>query len=124
MKLLRTGPILLMIFVAAFAEEEQAAKNDSTANKTATVQSFELAQNYPNPFNPSTTIQFSIPRSADVTIEIFDLLGNRVQQLVQQRYEPGIYSVNVDAKDLPAGVYFYSMTAGDFKSMRRMTLVK
>jgi len=72
---------------------------------------YSLSQNYPNPFNPTTTIQFALPKSADVTLEVFNLIGQRVERLVSGFKEAGTYTLQFDASHLPSGVYFYRMSA-------------
>ncbi len=84
----------------------------------------ELLPAYPNPFNPSTTISYSLPRPSDVRIEVYDLLGKRVC-LLERGFKPsGEYEVTFEATDLASGVYFYTLTAGDFTQTRRMVVVK
>ncbi len=114
--------MLLMFNISLLATDETKATNDST--KAKVVDAFALAQNYPNPFNPSTTIQFSVPEAANVDITIYDLLGNAMKNITRQHYSAGTYSLKIDATEFPAGVYFYTMTAGDFTATRRMTLIK
>lgn len=87
-------------------------------------QDFTLDQNYPNPFNPVTTIAFGLSRAQFVTIEIFDILGKRVEMLVNERKEPGEYTVTFDAGMLPSGIYLYRMTAGGFTDTKQLTLLK
>jgi photosystem II stability/assembly factor-like uncharacterized protein len=85
---------------------------------------FELAQNYPNPFNPSTTITFSIPQKSEVSVKIYDILGNEVATLVNESKEAGRYSINFNASKYSSGVYFYSIKAGNFTETKKMTLIK
>jgi photosystem II stability/assembly factor-like uncharacterized protein len=85
---------------------------------------FELAQNYPNPFNPSTTITFSIPQKSDVSVKIYDILGNEVTTLVNETREAGRYNVNFNASKYSSGVYFYSIKAGNFIETKKMNLLK
>ena len=85
---------------------------------------YELNQNYPNPFNPTTTINFSIPKSGLVTIKVFDLLGKEVTTLVNDPKVAGTYSVNFDGTNLSSGVYFYKIEANDFVAVKRMMLIK
>ncbi|MFH1197180.1 MAG: T9SS type A sorting domain-containing protein [bacterium] len=92
---------------------------------------FSLSQNYPNPFNPTTTIKYSIPfvktpymASLQVNLKVFDLLGNEVAVLVNEYKSPGEYEIEFDASQLPSGVYFYKLTAGDFSQSRKMILMK
>ncbi len=85
---------------------------------------FNLAQNYPNPFNPTTTIQYSIPKSVNVEIKVYDVLGNEVTTLVNVEKPAGVYEVEFNAKNLSSGVYFYKLTAGSFTETKKMTLLK
>ncbi|MCF7805839.1 MAG: T9SS type A sorting domain-containing protein [Candidatus Marinimicrobia bacterium] len=90
---------------------------------------FTLNQNYPNPFNPSTTIQYALPKTSQVTITVYDIQGHRVTTLVERRQTAGTYSVqwdgtNIHGEQASAGVYFYYIDAGDFSDMKRMVLLK
>ncbi len=85
---------------------------------------FSLSQNYPNPFNPGTTIQFEIARDEHVTLEIFNLLGQKVSTLLDQRMTAGAYQAAFNAGDLQSGMYFYKLEAGQFKSVKKMVLTK
>jgi photosystem II stability/assembly factor-like uncharacterized protein len=86
--------------------------------------SFKLEQNYPNPFNPVTTIEYSLPQASEVSIKIYDMVGNEVMNAVNEFKQAGNYSVSVDASSLASGVYFYKMTAGSFIESKKMILVK
>ncbi|HUN65616.1 MAG TPA: right-handed parallel beta-helix repeat-containing protein [Bacteroidota bacterium] len=86
---------------------------------------YSLRQNYPNPFNPTTRIEFTLPRQAQVSLKIFNLLGQEIATLIDQRtMETGLHSVDVDAHSWSTGVYFYRITAGSFTDMKKMMLVK
>ena len=85
---------------------------------------FELSQNYPNPFNPSTTIKFSVPKDGNVAIKVYDVKGQLVKTLVNQRVIVGNYTVDFNASELSSGVYFYSLETADFQETKRMILVK
>lgn len=86
---------------------------------------FQLFNNYPNPFNPVTRISYSIPRSALVTLKIYDVLGRQIQTLVNEVQEANNYSVNFDATNLSSGIYFYTLQAGkDFVETKKMLLVR
>jgi hypothetical protein len=85
---------------------------------------FSLSQNFPNPFNPMTTISFDVPVQSHVELQIFDLKGQIVNDLINTSLEPGSYDVQFDAESLPSGVYFYRITAGNFSDVKRMMLVK
>lgn len=85
---------------------------------------FELYQNYPNPFNPSTTLSFSISRTSNVNITVFDLAGREVEVLVNQYLQPGTYRTFWNASSYSSGVYFYKMKAEDYTQTRKMILLK
>lgn len=83
-----------------------------------------LEQNYPNPFNPSTIINYSIPKSGLVVINIYDLLGRKVKSLVNEYKLPGNYNITFNSGNLSSGVYFYQLESGDFISIKKMLLLK
>jgi photosystem II stability/assembly factor-like uncharacterized protein len=85
---------------------------------------FSLRQNYPNPFNPTTTINYSIPKSSSVSIKVYDLLGREISTLVNENKPVGNYSVQFNASKLVSGVYFYRMHAGDFVQTKKLILLK
>ena len=91
-------------------------------------QEFALFQNYPNPFNPSTRIQYSLAKAGQVSLKVYNLIGNEVSTLVNGYQEAGIYSVPFSSSretfDLSSGVYFYRLEAGSFVSTRKLILVK
>jgi len=85
---------------------------------------FTLQQNYPNPFNPTTQISFALPTESHVELKIFNQIGQEVRTLVDSQRPAGQHTVQFDASDLPSGVYFYKLQAGNFNQVRRMTLVR
>ena len=85
---------------------------------------FELFHNYPNPFNPVTTIPYNVAREADVRIEVFDILGRRVQVLVNSTMAPGTYNVQFNGARYASGVYLIRMTADGQQHVRKMMLIK
>ena len=85
---------------------------------------FTLEQNYPNPFNPTTTINFEMPKSSFVTLNVYNLLGQKVASLVNQVMQAGSHSVNFDAANLPSGIYLYQLRTDNFNSIKKMTLLK
>jgi len=93
-------------------------------NKQPVVNTFKLDQNYPNPFNPSTTITYNLAGDVNVNLKIYDLMGQEVAQLVNEKQTSGIHQVQFDAGNLASGMYFYRLTAGDFISVKKMTLIK
>ena len=89
---------------------------------------FTLLQNYPNPFNPSTTIGFSIPQTSDITIEVYNVVGELVASLVNRTLEAGYHSFSFEAGNLPSGAYVYQLKAngenGTFVDTKKMLLMK
>jgi hypothetical protein len=85
---------------------------------------FMLDQNYPNPFNPVTLIKYHCARAGDVSLKVYDILGNEVETLVNSKQEPGNYSVNFDGSNFPSGVYYYRLEAGDYVEVKKMILLK
>jgi enterochelin esterase family protein len=85
---------------------------------------FELYQNYPNPFNPTTTIKFSLPVFGEVTLTIYNTLGEEVTILFSAPLPSGSHSVKWDASDLASGVYLYKLEAGEYVETRKMVLIK
>ena len=85
---------------------------------------YVLRQNYPNPFNPSTTIEFSLPKTEFVTLKIYNLLGQEVEELVAKRLTPGNYTYSWNAGLLSSGVYIYRIQAGAFQEVRKMIYLK
>lgn len=85
---------------------------------------FALHPAYPNPFNPSTTIGFSLPEAADVSLTVYDLSGRQVAELARGVMQPGNHTVAFHADQLATGVYFYQLQAGSFTQVRKMMLLK
>ena len=85
---------------------------------------YHLSQNYPNPFNPSTWIEFAIPKSGFVKIEIYSSLGQKVAELANNNYPAGSHAVEFNANLLASGVYFYKLITPDFEKTRKMLLIK
>ncbi len=91
----------------------------------STAANFELKQNYPNPFNPTTNIRFSLPKLANVTLKIYGVDGKEVATLINNEIvREGTNEISFNASALASGIYFYSITAGDFKQTKKMMLVK
>ncbi len=91
---------------------------DSSPNK------FVLDQNYPNPFNPSTTINFSLPEASNVSLKVFNTLGQEISTLLNTRMNSGQHSVNWNAVGMSSGIYYYQLRAGDFLQTKQMMLLK
>jgi hypothetical protein len=85
---------------------------------------FGLSQNYPNPFNPSTMINFTLAKSGNVSLKVYNLLGQEVRSLMSGFKEAGSYNVNFNAAGLNSGLYFYKLETESFSQVRKMTLLK
>jgi hypothetical protein len=90
---------------------------------------FVLFQNYPNPFNPTTTISYNVPKASNITLSIYDILGNKVKELVNEFAVPGLYNVswkgtNNAGAEVSSGVYLYSLKAGNITITKKMFLIK
>ena len=95
-----------------------------TINGGEIPKAFNLYQAYPNPFNPSATIKFDIPKSAEVSIKVYNTIGQEVATLINGHVEAGSYSVTWDAANFSSGVYFYRINSGDYTNIRKMVLIK
>lgn len=87
-------------------------------------QRYVLHQNYPNPFNPATSIAFSVPKTTDVTLKIFNLLGEHIATLVEERLTAGNYSYPWFADNLPSGIYFCALKSGSHTQTKKMILLR
>ncbi len=85
---------------------------------------FELRQNFPNPFNPTTRIEFGLPRATHVRLTVYNALGQQVALLVDAPKAAGVHTVEFDARNLPSGLYFYKLEAGNVSRVRKMLLMK
>jgi hypothetical protein len=98
-------------------------------SQSITPSGYALEQNYPNPFNPTTQIVYSVPAEGHVSIEIYNLIGQRVVTVVDRDASAGTYSVTWNGRDaaghlMPSGVYLYRISAGKFTATRKMVLMK
>jgi hypothetical protein len=96
----------------------------SADEKRLFLEEFVLEQNYPNPFNPSTRISFTIPESGFTTLKVYNVLGNNVATLINRELTTGAHTITFDAKDLPGGVYFYTLKSNNFYETKKMLLLK
>ncbi len=83
-----------------------------------------LHQNYPNPFNPSTTIEFSLPKSEFVELKVFNILGKEVTTLVSNKLNQGIHTYTFEGNNLASGIYYYQLVAGEYREVKKMILLK
>jgi hypothetical protein len=87
-------------------------------------ETYQLEQNYPNPFNPATVINFTIPKSGNVTLKVYDTVGKEVVTLVDGYKEASKYQISFDASKLASGIYFYTINSGNFTQTKKMMLIK
>jgi len=86
---------------------------------------YSISQNYPNPFNPSTTIEYSLPEAGNVTLYVYNLLGQRVKTVLENTPQSaGTHRIVFSAQEFPSGIYFYSFSANDFMQVKKMILMK
>ena len=107
------------ILEAVFTQSLSAVENDNEMPKQYT-----LSQNYPNPFNPSTTISFSLPKYAHVTLKIFDSVGREIETLVSNEMSAGKHSIIWNASKYASGVYFYRIYSNNFNETKKLLLLK
>ncbi len=93
-------------------------------DKPNTVISYKLEQNYPNPFNPTTQISYTLEKSGNVTLKVYDILGRVVANLVNSNQIAGTHTINFNASNLASGIYFYKLETGSFQSVKKMMLLK
>lgn len=123
-----------LFFVAddgVIGHELMAYSNEATAvEETQNLpETFKLYQNYPNPFNPSTTISYSLPRASEVSLKIYNTLGQEIRSLVNSFQNSGIKAIQWDGRDnnghlTTSGIYFYELVAGDYRDLRKAILLK
>ena len=103
---------------------------DMTLQKEVEVpEMFGLSQNFPNPFNPVTNISFQVPEASDITVSVYNMMGQKVAELVQGHVDAGYHQVvwdsrNLQGESVSSGVYLYTITSGDFHAMKKMILMK
>jgi hypothetical protein len=126
-----TDPVLLATgsSLAKEFEVEEPEEDESEVAKSEVITDYVLEQNYPNPFNPSTIIIFALPEATEVSLKIYDVAGQLVQTLVAGVVQAGRRQVvwdgtNQNGVKVASGVYFYQLRAGEFKQVRKMSLVR
>jgi Secretion system C-terminal sorting domain len=85
---------------------------------------YNLEQNYPNPFNPTTTISYSLLNAGYTHLSIYNLIGEEIEVLVNENQSEGFYSISFNAADLPSGLYFYTLSSGNFNKTSKMIIMK
>ncbi len=107
------------------ATEGQGLVVTSIKDKSVAVPNeFKLSQNFPNPFNPNTTIEYTLPTAEKVKIDVFNLLGQKIETLINKQIPAGSHEIEFKALDLPSGIYLYRIKAGDFQQVKKMFLIK
>jgi hypothetical protein len=99
-------------------------KDDANIDDSNQRKTFELLYNYPNPFNPTTTITYSLPEKQDVKLKVYDPFGRDIAELVNGVKAEGKHSVNFDGSNLASGVYYYTITAGNYTETKKLMLLK
>ena len=85
---------------------------------------YELNQNYPNPFNPQTTIEYTLPEPGEVSVKVFNVLGNEISTLVNENQSAGKHKTEWNAESVPSGIYFYKIQTKNFIETKKMVLMK
>lgn len=85
---------------------------------------YQLFQNFPNPFNPVTSISYQLPSSGNVTLKIYDVLGNEIKALIDEYKPAGRYTINFNASALASGIYFYRLKVNNYSFTKKLILIK
>jgi hypothetical protein len=88
------------------------------------IKEFALMQNYPNPFNPSTTIEFRLNQDMNVILSVYNVLGQKLFEVTNGKYNVGMHQIQVDASALTSGIYFYELKTDSYRSVKKMTVMK
>lgn len=96
----------------------------SIKDPSTVILGYKLQQNYPNPFNSTTNIKYAIPQSGRVILKVYDLMGNEVANLLERYQEAGSYDVIFQADNLASGIYFYTLTSGNFMATKKLILLR
>ena len=127
-----SGPLDTVRFILEISAENNVFWRDSTAILIVGVQNtnplipkvYSLLQNYPNPFNPSTTIEFTLPKSEFVELKVFNILGKEVSTVVSKKVNQGNHTYTFGGKNLASGIYYYQLVAGEYREVKKMILIK
>ncbi len=95
---------------------------DKLGNEIPT--NFSSRQNYPNPFNPTTNISYELPKESNVLIKIYNVYGQEIRTLKNEKQPMGYYYITFDGTGLPSGVYFYKIEVGDFREVKKMVMLR
>jgi len=96
----------------------------SVGNEPLNPNAFALEQNFPNPFNPTTSIRYTIGKADNVSLTVYNMLGQEVATVVNQFQTAGTHTVNFDASNLASGMYLYKIQSGSFSEVKKMMLLK
>lgn len=99
-------------------------RSNSKTEQVILPKEYSLYQNYPNPFNPSTTIKFDLPKDGNIELIVYDILGRKITQLVNEYRSAGSYEHRFDASNLASGIYLYQLKSGEFVSTKKMLMIK
>lgn len=121
---INNGYLYYAAFNSGIFRYELGGSSTNSELSSEVVEDFRLDQNYPNPFNPSTNINFNLPESGLVTLKVYNLLGQEIAELVNDRMVSGSHSINFDASGLSSGVYIYRLQAGNQVQTKKMMLIK
>jgi hypothetical protein len=113
-----------MVASMSLAEAKYQVFTGIQADEFQMPSAYMLTQNYPNPFNPSTTIRFSIPQQEFVSLKVYDILGTRVADLVNEVLPSGSYQVNFSSGSIVSGIYFYQLITGNYSETKKMNFIK
>ena len=112
------------ISTGRYGEDRGALPYEQTSIDDILPERFFLLNNYPNPFNASTTIKYELPHQSRVTIDIYNILGRKVETLYNGAQAAGLHSLIWNADEKSTGIYFYKLTAGEYKHTQKMMLLK
>ena len=87
-------------------------------------ENFTLHQNYPNPFNPTTNIKFELPNMANVELNVYNMMGQKIATLISGNLRAGVHHIHWNASDIASGIYFYRLEAGSMVVSKKLTLLK
>jgi len=104
--------------------EPDPLNNIDSKNESRFLDDFHLFQNFPNPFNPLTTIRYKLPKASHVTLEIYDLIGQKLSTIQDTYQNAGYHKANVNASQLASGIYLYKIQVGDFQEVKKMVVIK
>jgi pectinesterase len=121
-----SSPLILTDWMPSYASSSDNIPIVTNVKEESSIipKSVTLSQNYPNPFNPSTQIRYTVPKESFVTLEVFNILGQKVATLVNQNQKVGEYTVNFDASHLSSGVYIYRLSTSNSTLAKKMLLLK